>query len=115
MENIVFDTEILKIVESAIKFSNELNNNDVSTSHLLYGIIKEDNCEANKILRKLNLDFDVATNIIKNKFTLGKEIIHQDSKFYSSNSKLSLNGAGYEAKCRNCNSVNSIHLLLGVC
>ncbi len=114
MENIFFDTECLKIIESANKISSKLNDNEVSTFHLLYGIIKENSCEANKILRKLNLDFDLVTNIIKNKFTLGKEIIHQESKFYSSNSKLSLNGAGYEAKCRNCNSVNSIHLLLGL-
>lgn len=107
-----FTNRAKKVIEIANDISIELGHNYIGTEHLLYGLVKEGEGIASKVLQNKGVTFEKVLKEIKEMLGHGKEI--KESLGFTPRSKRVLENAFLEAKRIGYNYIGTEHLLLAL-
>ena len=107
-----FTNRAKKVIEIADDISIELGHNYIGTEHILYGLVKEGEGIASKVLQNKGLTSEKILKEIKEMLGYGKEI--KQSLGFTPRSKRVLENAFLEAKRIGYNYIGTEHLLLAL-
>jgi hypothetical protein len=113
-DEVKFSPNVNEVFKYARNLCNELNVEFIGTHHILAGIISNANCYANKILKRLNLDFEKVLEIVKRNNIISQRKLLYENRELSDNANNCINGAIIEAKEYDYSIVDTVHLLLGL-
>ncbi len=105
-----FTNRAKKVIEIANDISVELGHNYIGTEHILYGLAKEGEGIASKVLVNKGITADKVQRQIEDMLGRGKEI--KESLGFTPRSKRVLENAFIEAKRIGYNYIGTEHLLL---
>ena len=107
-----FTNKAKKVIESANDISIEFGHNYIGTEHILYGLVKEGEGIAAKVLLNKGITDEKVSKKIEELLGKGKEI--KESLGFTPRSKKVLEKAFLEAKRIGYNFIGTEHLLLGI-
>ena len=107
-----FTNRAKKVIEIADDISIELGHNYIGTEHILYGLVKEGEGIASKVLQNKGVTSEKILKEIKEMLGYGKEI--KQSLGFTPRSKRVLENAFLEAKRIGYNYIGTEHLLLAL-
>ena len=107
-----FTNRAKKVIEIANDISIELGHNYIGTEHILYGLVKEGEGIASKVLQNKGVTSEKVLKEIKEMLGHGKEI--KESLGFTPRSKRVLENAFLEAKRIGYNYIGTEHLLLAL-
>ena len=107
-----FTNRAKKVIEIANDKSIELGHNYISTEHILYGLVKEGEGIASKVLTNKGITSEKVLKEIQEMLGNGKEI--KESLGFTPRSKRVLENAFLEAKRIGYNYIGTEHLLLAI-
>ena len=107
-----FTNRAKKVIEIANDISIELGHNYIGTEHILYGLVKEGEGIASKVLQNKGVTSEKILKEIKEMLGYGKEI--KESLGFTPRSKRVLENAFLEAKRIGYNYIGTEHLLLAL-
>ena len=107
-----FTNRAKKVIEIADDISIELGHNYIGTEHILYGLVKEGEGIASKVLQNKGVTSEKILKEIKEMLGCGKEI--KESLGFTPRSKRVLENAFFEAKRIGYNYIGTEHLLLAL-
>ena len=107
-----FTNRAKKVIEIADDISIELGHNYIGTEHILYGLVKEGEGIASKVLQNKGVTSEKVLKEIKEMLGYGKEI--KQSLGFTPRSKRVLENAFLEAKRIGYNYIGTEHLLLAL-
>ena len=107
-----FTNRAKKVIEIANDISIELGHNYIGTEHILYGLVKEGEGIASKVLQNKGVTSEKVLKEIKEMLGYGKEI--KQSLGFTPRSKRVLENAFLEAKRIGYNYIGTEHLLLAL-
>ena len=107
-----FTNRAKKVIEIANDISIELGHNYIGTEHILYGLVKEGEGIASKVLQNKGVTSEKVLKEIKEMLGHGKEI--KESLGFTPRSKRVLENAFLEAKRIGYNYIGTEHLLYGL-
>ena len=107
-----FTNRAKKVIEIADDISIELGHNYIGTEHILYGLVKEGEGIASKVLQNKGVTSEKVLKEIKEMLGHGKEI--KESLGFTPRSKRVLENAFLEAKRIGYNYIGTEHLLLAL-
>ena len=107
-----FTNRAKKVIEIANDISIELGHNYIGTEHILYGLVKEGEGIASKVLQNKGVTSEKILKEIKEMLGCGKEI--KESLGFTPRSKRVLENAFFEAKRIGYNYIGTEHLLLAL-
>lgn len=107
-----FTNRAKKVIEIANDISIELGHNYIGTEHILYGLVKEGEGIASKVLQNKGVTSEKVLKEIKEMLWHGKEI--KESLGFTPRSKRVLENAFLEAKRIGYNYIGTEHLLLAL-
>ena len=107
-----FTNRAKKVIEIANDISIELGHNYIGTEHILYGLVKEGEGIASKVLQNKGVTSEKILKEIKEMLGYGKEI--KQSLGFTPRSKRVLENAFLEAKRIGYNYIGTEHLLLAL-
>lgn len=107
-----FTNKAKKAIEIADEISLQLGHNYIGTEHILYGLVKEGEGIAAKVLNNKGITDDKVKEIIEELLGVGKEI--KETLGFTPRTKKVLENAFIEAKRIGYNYIGTEHLLLAI-
>ena len=107
-----FTNRAKKVIEIANDKSIELGHNYIGTEHILYGLVKEGEGVASKVLTNKGITAEKVLKEIQEMLGNGREI--QESLGFTPRSKRILENAFIEARRIGYNYIGTEHLLLAI-
>ena len=107
-----FTNKAKKAIEIADEISLQLGHNYIGTEHILYGLVKEGEGIAAKVLNNKGITDDKVKEIIEELLGVGKEI--KETLGFTPRTKKVLENAFIEAKSIGYNYIGTEHLLLAI-
>lgn len=109
-----FTNRAEKAIEFANKIAMELGHNYIGTEHLLYGLAKEGNGVASKVLEIQGVTPDKIIEEIENLIGVGEPIEEADTVGFTPRTKRVIENAFIEARKLGSEFIGTEHLLIGI-
>lgn len=101
-----------KAIEIASSLAMELGHSYIGTEHILFGLAKEGNGVASKVLENEEINSDIIVEVILN--LIGRELPLEGTMGFTPRTKRVFENAFIEAKKLGLNYIGTEHLLIGI-